>query len=631
MEVDWLNIQPLTGGTGQTEIYGYVTPNERIGSVRTATVRFTNEEGLTADLNLSQGSDTGDIRFVVTPTYLYVQGGGDTFNVNVLTNSFWKVTNYESGLTITSDNQTGYGDALLTVVFPPNPDTNNWSGYDYNGRPFYGRSGYITIQSPMGVQQVYWEQAAYEAITVTPNRLVFPQTGGTMSVTVKSVADWTVTSYDSDNVTLSALSGHSGETVVQVTKAGLTSGQVEYYVTKPSVIEFNDGSNVALLNVDSTLDDYFINDDWITVTYNVPSANTVVNLFEHLTTEKITPEVVFQDDEHSNMYTENTRIGTTTEDTRTLKQYLTVYSTPGLHTIKMRFNKEGVIIPKYGFLGPAGFSPRGEKCFEKIVIGNLLSGDIEACVAINSGFKEVILGTGQITMVGEFAFLGCGSANKDFVLGNNVTGLMYNPFHNFKARKFVYNQDRLGGNTRSITSSVLAQSKSSSSIAISGQTYAYAGGGATGLTTTGETTYAQWYEYMGDISCSQFIIGEKVESIANTPFYPFGIIGITSGLSNVPIAFGYAYAGVSYGTKYPITGCKMQSICCLSSISPEVDNYAFTPSVQTFECVRYGWQVFLNETFNLGPQRTIPLHCPIGSDYSAWSGEWSNIIYDLDI
>lgn len=625
MNVDWLTINPLTGGTGETEIYAYVTANERAGSIRNATVRFTNNEGLTADLLLSQSSDTTDMRFVVTPDYFYVPGGGGTFFPNVLSNTYWRVTEYDSGITITTENQEGYGDGILKIVIPPNPNTNNQYKYDHYGRPFYGRTGYITVTSLMGEKQIMWEQAAYNAITVDPNRLVFPQSGGTLPVIVRSSVDWQITSYDTATTTFSALSGTSGSTTIYVTKAGLTENQLEYYSTAPSTAVFTDGMNTAVLELDSTIDDYYINDDWITVTYNVPSADTEVLLFGTLNLDKITPTVQFQDNEHSEMYIYPTRIGITSDDNRVVAQYLTTYTTPGLHTIKMRFNKEGVIIPRYGFpFAGMGFGGVSNVYYESIVIGNQLSGFIEACAANDTYFKEVILGTGDITGIGEFAFLGCGSEDKDFVLGNNVTGLMYHPFHNFTARKFVFNQDRLGGSGSSYENSVSARGKgSNTSIQISGRTYDFGNSNV-----TCRTNLCEWSGYPGDFTCSQFVIGDKVSEISNTPFYPFGGKGAYSGLSNVPTAFTYAYAGHSYGTKYPMSGCTVPSIYCIPKISPVVQTYEFTPTVQRFGP---GLAQFITKTFTFGPERDIPFHYPIGSDYSAWSDAWSNMIEDLDL
>ena len=629
MQVDWLTINPMSGGTGETSVYGYVLPNEKAGCTRRATVRFTNNEGLYADLNLSQTSDTSDMRFVVTPDYLFVQGGGGTFYVNVLTNTYWKITDYDSGLTITSDNQEGYGDGILTIVFPQNPNTNNQYGYDHQGRPFYGREGYITVTSLMGTKRIFWEQAAYEAITVTPNKLVFPQTGGTLSVTVKSSTDWEITSYDSAHTSFSALSGHSGETVISVTKSALTQSQLEYYSTCPSTAEFSDGSNVALLKLDSTIDDYYIDDDWITVTYNVPSANTEVLLFAHLTSDSITPTVQFQDDYHTGIDVAYTRIGTTSSDNRTLKQYVATFTTPGLHTIKMRFNKEGSIIPKWGFPTRLGFSPRGTVCYHSIVIGNQLSGYIEACAAINTGFKEVILGTGDITGIGEFAFLGCGSADKDFVLGNNVGPLTYEPFQNFTARKFVFNQDTLGGSGSSYEDRVVASGNTG--IVISGVAYTFTANTDYGITAT--TNICDWSGYFGDITCSQFVIGDKVSKISNTPFYPFGFFYVTKPLSNVASAFTYGFAGASYGDAYPLKGSNISSIYCVPRVSPVVETYAFTPAVQTFKKrgqITGTYDFF--QTFTKGPERNIPFHYPIGADYSAWSQNgWTNLIGDLNI
>ena len=288
MEVAWLNILPKQGGTGETNVYIDVTENERIGCTRTATVRFTNEVGQTAPLYLTQTSNTEDMYFDLSPDYIYVPGGGGTYYVNILTNTYWKVSDYDSSLTITTENELGYEDGVIKITIPVNPNTDNWYGYDHNGRPFYGRDGEITVTSLAGTKKILWEQAAYEAIRVYPKKLIFPSSGGSQTVTVTSSTDWSIRSYDSDSVSFSTLSGHSGETVVTVTKAPLTQTQKNYYILNASTAEFYDGANVALLEITSDLDGYFINDDYVTVTYYVPEdkVNTDMFLYRWITGKK---------------------------------------------------------------------------------------------------------------------------------------------------------------------------------------------------------------------------------------------------------------------------------------------------------------------------------------------------------
>lgn len=624
MQVDWLNIRPLTGGTGQTEVYAYVTPNEKPGSTRRATVRFTNTDGLTADLNITQVSDTSDLRFVLSPDYLYVPGGGGTYYVNVLTNTYWKVTDYDSGLTITTDNMEGFGDGLLEIVFPPNPNTNNQYGYDHNGRPFYGREGYITVASVMGTKRVFWEQAAYAAITVTPNKLFFSQTGGTLSATVKSSMDWQITSYDSATTSFSALSGHSGETVIYVTKAALTQTQIDYYVTKPSKAEFSDGQNVALLFIESNLDNYYNDDDWITVTYDVPSANTQVKLYGYDVELAITPDVVFEDDDHTAV--EMTTWGGPLEyGIPIYKQYYTTFTTPGEHIVKYRFNKEGCIMPKYAFPGNI-VGTVGEECYKKIVIGNRCEGSIYACAAVGTSFKEVNLGLGNITSIGEYAFRGCGSYEKDFVYGDNVQDVVYEPFHQMKAKKFVFNKETLGGSSSSSTITVTGGPVSN--LYISGNSFSYS---SNRPIVTGTTNVCTWEKYPGDINSIELVIGQNVKHISNSPFYPFGFNLIKSGTNNY--TFDYIYASNTFRSQdySKIKGWTTSSISCVSNVSPTVENYAFTPVVQTFKARDGNYNYGTIGTYSKGPSRSIPFHYPIGADYSAWSSQWSNMIGDLNI
>lgn len=622
MQADWLNITPTSGRTGQTEIYAYVTENTKKGRTREALVRFTNDEGLTADLNLTQSADTRDMNFTVIPDYIYVLPGGGTYYVNIATNTYWKVTDYDSSLSMTTYNKEGFEDGVLIITFPPNPNTNNWYGYDHMGRPFYGRDGEITVKSLAGTKKILWEQPAFNAITITPNKLLFPQTGGTMSVTVKADSDWTILSYDTDSVRLSVLSGHSGETVIQVTKAALTNAQKEYYITKPSEVIFSDGNNTAVLSLDTELG-IGNEDDWITVTYNVPSANTEVILYGYENTLAIEPTVVFEDDNH-------TEIGRTSFNTvsYTVGQYYTTFTTPGEHIVKYKFNKPGTIIPRYGF--PAGniVGVRGTACYEKIVIGNLCEGAIEACAAEGTGVKQVVLGLGNITGIGEAAFMGCGSYSYDFIFGSNVAGYTRQPFHNFKAKKFVFDRSVFGATSEPTTHTYT--SSGVRKVVISGST---AGSWSSNQSVTGQTINGGWTdEYPGDIDCIQLVFGEKVETIGGTPFYPYGLV--MSKTSNI-LSFDYVYATTTfYGEdKTKINGWKVGSMAFITENSPTVVNYDLTPVTQIFK--NAASTVHFPSTFatyTKGPSRDIPIHYPIGADYSAWEeGGWTNLIEDIDI
>ena len=622
MQVDWLNINPMSGGTGQTEIYAYVTENDKVGCTRNAVVRFTNEEGLFADLNITQSSNTTDMTFLVTPDYIYVAPGGGTYYVNIATNTYWKVSSYDSSLTITTDNQEGYQDGVLVITFPPNPNTNNWYGYDHNGRPFYGRDGNITVTSLVGNKTILWEQPAFNAITVNPTSLFFPQTGGTLSATVKSDSDWTVVSYDSGSVHLNIVSGHSGETVIQVTKSALTNTQIEYYLTKPSEIVFSDGFNTAVLSLDSDIDGYYNNDDWITVTYDVP-ANTEVILYGYENTLAISPTVVFEDNNH-------TAVSSTTFATASynVSQFYTTFTTAGEHTVKYKFDKPGSIIPRYGF--PAGniYGVRGIACYKKIVIGDLCEGAIEACAAKDTGFQEVILGRGKITGIGEAAFMNCGSYGYDFVFGPNVESYANQPFHNFKAKKFIFDRAVFGSTASPVTNTYT--NSGIRKVIISGST---AGSWGSNQYITGETSSAGWADgYPGDIDCSNLVFGLNVETIGGKPFYPYGL---SMSKSSDELTFNYLYAtSTFYGTEAAkIKGWFIGSMTFLSETNPNIVNYDLTPVTQIFR--NAGSSVNIPTTFatyTKGFDKTKPIHYPIGADYGAWEeGGWTNLIGDIDI
>lgn len=637
MELDWLNINPMTGGTGQTEIYASVTENTKVGSTRRATVRFTNGEGLTADLKLTQPSNQEDIFFVLGPDYLYVPAGGGTFYVDILSNSYWKVSDYDSGLTITTGNMDGFGDGVLAITFPINPNTDNEYGYDHYGRPFYGREGYITVSTLRGDYRIFWEQVAYNAITVVPQKLVFSQTGGSKTVTVKSSVDWTLTSYDSATTTISPVSGHSGETVVTVTKQPLTQTQITYYITVPSTAVFSDGSNTAVLSINSTIDDYYIDDDYVTVTYYVPEdkVNKDMFLYRWISGKKeyyisggsmyynviplgyVAPsEVLFQD--ANNTGTAIKKDPVTWQEVAT-QAYFTKFTTPGYHQIKYKF-PDSTLIGKYMF----EFS----KDIVRIVVGNECSGFIAACSArdvINC--EEVILGLGTITLIGEAAFSGCGSYDKDFILPNGVKNMQYCPFTDFKAKKFIFDMDYWGGDNASETKTTQSFIRNNTD-GLPGMFNVYVYGPSYGKCNRliGSSSYYKWSKNPGPFSCTELVFGQNVKMMYSNGIYPYGFVR-----SSTDEAERIWYPGIMYSFTVAATPIRCNSITMLKKTPPQTPsgiNANMTRTRHTFNI--YGDGAAHNYDFGFNPG-SKPFHYPVGSDYSAWLSTFTNNYGDIDI
>lgn len=635
MELDWLNINPTSGGTGQTDVYVSVTENTAIGSTRSATVRFTNEEGLTADLNLSQGSDTSDMRFVVTPDYIFVPGGGGTFYVNVLTNTYWKVSDYNPSLTITTENIDGYGDGVLTITFPPNPNTNNQYGYDYYGRPFYGREGYITVSSVMGQYQIFWEQAAYEAITVAPKKLIFPQSGGSKTVTVKSSTDWTLTSYDSATTTISPISGHNGETVVTVTKQPLTQAQIDYYVTVPSTAIFSDGSNTAVLSISSTIDDYFIDDDYVTITYYVPEdkVDKDMFLFRWITGRKeyyyengtsyynviplgyVAPsEVLFQDQHNTGT---SIKADPVTWQEVATQAYFTKFTTPGYHQIKYKF-PDNTLITKYMF----EFS----KDIVKVVVGNDCNGTIDACsVRDVTNCEEVILGLGTITLIGEAAFSGCGSYDKDFILPNGVKNMQYCPFTDFKSKKFIFDMDYWGGDNASETKTTQSFVRYDDSGFRWFNVFIYGNSFGPSSRLVGSSSYYKWSKNPGPFSCTELVFGQNVKMMYSNGIYPYGFV--RSSTSERETIW---YSGIMYSFTVQTAPITCSTITMLGKTPPQTPSGINENMTRTRHTFTLGYSDVHNYDFGFSPG-SKPFHYPVGSDYSAWLSTFTNNYGDIDI
>lgn len=612
MTADWLTIDRYSGGTGQTDVYVGVVENERAGGNRFATIRFTNDAGLYADLNVSQTSNTADMSFTITPTYIYVPGGGGTFYANITSNTFWRVVNYNSYLSIASDNPDGFGDATLTISFPANDNEDNWYGYDHNGRPFYGRSGYIYVSSLAGEYMIYWEQAAYNAITVTPSSLQFPQSGGSLTVTVSSSTDWTVTSYDSANVSLSTLSGSSGQTVVTITKSALTQNQIAYYATNPSTIEFNDGKNVALVYVDSIIDGAGIDDDYVTVTYYVPSANTEIEIYgimevicESITYDSSPSTVAFQDDYHTNYRTVTERWPTLSVSTR--KTSYVTFTTSGYHKVKYKFS-DNTLLQRMMFVNNSAVT--------EIVIGNRCSGVIKDAAVYNAtNCGKIVLGSGKITSIGTMAFYNCGSLNEDFVLTNSVSSLGVAAFHNFKARKFIYNRSQLGGGSGGRHRETGNFLRKVYDVSLTRDMK---------FTATTENLYS-WGGF-GDLQCDDFIIGQNVGSIKNQWFYPYSFSCYTYYNSVTAITyyeayvFGLASQEIKYGVRY-------NKLTSLAVTPPSGTPSSFMAKTNT--TVNISGYGTVQKTY--GPSTSLPFHYPTGSDYSSWFSTFTNHYGDINL
>ena len=640
MQVDWLYIDKDRGPTGETDVQIAASENTRVGAIRYATVRFTNEEGLYADLNLTQTSNTQGIEFSLTPNYIYVQGGGGTFYANVTSNSFWRVSSYDSFLTIRTSSFDGFGDGTITITFPPNDNSNNWSGYDHNGRPFYGRSGLIQITNIAGnIYNIYWEQAAYNAITVTPNSLIFPETGGSLTVTVTSSAEWEITSYDTDNVSFSALSGESGETVITVTKSALTEDQQAYHITKPSTAEFYDGANVALLFLETNISgSYTINDDYVTVTYYVPEAKVNTDMFLYRVASKyknayiqngqinysyepagyaFPSEVIFQDENNTGREQKSDPV---TYIDLVTAAYFTKFTTPGYHLVKYKF-PDNTLITKHMF----AYS----KDVVKVVVGNHCNGAIMACSVIDAtNCAEVVLGLGTITSIGEAAFSGCGSYSKDLVLSNGIKELYAGPFQDFKARKVIYDLTNLGSGSTGNTP-VTYSTSGIRKLIISGSTNSYdSDHKITSSSYTG--TRLNW---PGSLDCIEFVIGQNVEKIGKAVFYPFA--AYTAGrVSGNVCNYDYIHPFPSFTNAIakPIT---YERLSILKETPPETLTTNFTQCRQVFNIgqVVYDGQgnVIWPKTYRLGPSPTLPFHYPQGSDYSSWLTTFTNSYGDINI
>lgn len=372
MTVDWLTLSQYSGQTGSTTVTGTVTDNLNLGVNRYATVRFTNSEGLYADLQITQTAFTEGLSFSVTPYMLDFQVSGETLSGTVISNSKWFITEYPEWISVSSDNP--YMEGAGNLYFTAQANTGNTE-----------RSGNIKIVSYGEERLIYARQAAYSSLKVSPKTIRLAGATGataTTSVTVTSSSNWEVSDYDSTYLSIYTLSGASGTTTVQFTLHNVPEFYTLGNVPFQQIITFTDHITEETVTINLVGNDN-IDDQYVTVTYDVPSAGSFVG-YKFAKCQGC-PEwsLIFQDANTLIAYSKTVveKVGNACIEFT----YVYFYTNrPGKHTVK--YYSEYYSIPFAAFMNnPNIYS---------VVIGDQNNGEISNFALTNSSTKKLVLGLG---------------------------------------------------------------------------------------------------------------------------------------------------------------------------------------------------------------------------------------------
>lgn len=375
MNIDWLSLSQYTGGTGQTPVQVSVTDNLNIGVNRFATVRFTNTVGLTADLNITQTAFTEGLSFNVSPYTLEFQTSGETLVANVVSNSKWFVVEYPDWITVFSDNPEMIGSGNLYCTAEPNTGTAE-------------RTGNIKVVSYGEERVILAVQPSYTTLNVSPTEIrlagVTADTASTF-VNVSSSTFWEVSSYDSNYIQLSTVSGQSGTTRVNITFKNIPLYIRTLGIPFAQTITFTDHITSKTVTITIVSADN-INDNAVTVTYNIPAAGSYV-VYKYNACNGCPPWNYEVQDEYTIWAYEETKIEQVGLDNACLNmKYVYFYfSTPGQHKVKY-----------YSDLYSTPFGVfANNKNISEIVFGDLNNGGIGEYTFWNSSIQKITLGMGN--------------------------------------------------------------------------------------------------------------------------------------------------------------------------------------------------------------------------------------------
>lgn len=418
MNADWISLSQYTGGTGSTPVEVNVTDNTSLGVTRYATIRFTNEANLTADLHITQTASTEGLSFNVSPYLLQFATSGETLTGTVISNSKWFVVEYPDWLTVSSDNpqMVGAGNLFFTA------DQNNGETE---------RSGNIKIVSYGEERLIYAIQPSYSSLKVEPLDIrladVTEETASTY-VTVTASTNWSIIDYEEEFLEFNVMSGGSGTTRVDITVKNIPQYIRTFHLPWSKTVTFSDNSTTKVVTITLVSSDN-IDDNAVTVTYSIPAAGTYW-LYKYNKCNGCPAWSYELQDDYSIYVKEETKVEQIGYDSSCLQMaYVYFYfSTPGLHTVKYRSNLYSTPYAVF----------EGNPYISSVVFGDKNNGAIGEYTFWNTSLSKVVLGTGRHTLH-RYSF-GHMYIGNNFYLPESCTldADFGNIFHYFSGDTFFY-------------------------------------------------------------------------------------------------------------------------------------------------------------------------------------------------
>ena len=166
-----LNMSGYNGST--SNLVGTFLPNDE--DFRQAVLTFINSEGRTLTYTVAQeGVNGGQTNMSISPTSKLFENSGGSYTITVTTINSWEIVSKPSWATTSVSSGTGNGSVVVTVS--ANADTDSRSG-DIVFRDTLTNRTYTSTIIELG-------STVISGLTVTPNPLSVPTSGGVYSVLV---------------------------------------------------------------------------------------------------------------------------------------------------------------------------------------------------------------------------------------------------------------------------------------------------------------------------------------------------------------------------------------------------------------------------------------------------------------
>lgn len=390
---NWLNITPMSGGTGETSLSLTALTNSSL-SAKTATITAKN-----TTYNVQDTTTVTIQGFVPTLTLsrstLRFDSTGGTATFTVYSNTSWTIT--YPALVHSYSTSAGTGDTEVTVVLAPNPDE-------------VAKIDTGIVKDTYNINQLYLtivQESFIVELSVEPDDdITFDNTGSSTYVVIDCNTDWDM-EYPSW-VTPSVISGTSGTTTVT-----FTAGENGPNDRSGTVIIYA-GSKSVEINV---FQPFYI-PPYITVTpsawtfnYTEDGKTFIVDSYPEWTGEIVSTgetvwasdtymEAVFEVPSSTTIQLYNSYSGSTTAIfIGPVRHYTSSYVTPssGTYIVRYEMSSGGTTpaITNNQYLKEVHLTDK---------VGVIRSSGFTGCSALSS----VTIGTG-LTTVGSAAFSGCSS------------------------------------------------------------------------------------------------------------------------------------------------------------------------------------------------------------------------------